>query len=192
MPKQKLGTGNKRAVLQRPATSYTSPNAIKLQQRRAAALEYRLQGHAYHRIAKALSCHPSTAHDYVVKAMRDMIPAETAQEVLRMELQRLDAMQSAVFADAANGDTAAIEITLRIMAHRDKLLGLTGEEKGGKGVHINIAEGPNAEDTGIQVTFVPSKWRAAEVADGGELIEGSLANRGHFLPVPKNKGFSEP
>jgi ABC-type Zn uptake system ZnuABC Zn-binding protein ZnuA len=29
MPKQKLGTGNKRAVLQRPGTSYTSPNAIK-------------------------------------------------------------------------------------------------------------------------------------------------------------------
>jgi hypothetical protein len=54
MPKQKLGTGNKRAVLQRPATSYTSPNAIKLQQRRAAALDYRLQGHAYHRIAKSL------------------------------------------------------------------------------------------------------------------------------------------
>jgi hypothetical protein len=46
MPKQKLGTGNKRAVLQRPGTSYTSPNAIKLQQRRAAALDYRLQGHA--------------------------------------------------------------------------------------------------------------------------------------------------
>jgi hypothetical protein len=58
MPKQKFGTGNKRAVLQRPGTSYTSPNAIKLQQRRAAALDYRLQGHAYHWIAKALGCHP--------------------------------------------------------------------------------------------------------------------------------------
>ena len=69
MPKQKLGTGNKRAVLQRPGTSYTSPNAIKLQQRRATALDYRLQGHAYHRIAKVLGCHPSTAHDYVVKAL---------------------------------------------------------------------------------------------------------------------------
>jgi hypothetical protein len=82
MPKQKLGSGNKRAVLQRPATSYTSPNAIKLQQRRAAALDYRLQGHAYHRIAKALGCHPSTAHDYVVKALRDTIPREKAEAVL--------------------------------------------------------------------------------------------------------------
>jgi hypothetical protein len=55
MPEQKLGTGNKRAVLQRPGTSYTSPNAIKLQQRRAAALDYRLQGHAFWKIGKALN-----------------------------------------------------------------------------------------------------------------------------------------
>ena len=108
MPKQKLGTGNKRAVLQRPATSYTSPNAIKLQQRRAAALDYRLQGHAYHRIAKALGCHPSTAHDYVVKALRDMVPREKAEAVLQLEMARLDV---------------------------------------------------NAEDTGIQITFVrATKW----------------------------------
>jgi hypothetical protein len=86
MPKQKLGTGNKRAVLQRPGTSYTSPNAIKLQQRRAAALDYRLQGRAYHWIAKALDCHPSTAHDYVVKALRDMVPRETAEAVLQLGL----------------------------------------------------------------------------------------------------------
>ena len=56
MPKQKLGTGNKRAVLQRPGTSYTSPNAIKLQQRRATALDYRLQGHPFWKIGKALNC----------------------------------------------------------------------------------------------------------------------------------------
>src|SRR6516165_11771470 len=97
MPKQKLGTGNKRAVLQRPATSYTSPNAIKLQQRRATALDYRLQGHAYHRIAKALGCHPSTAQSYVIRAMKDMLPVEKREAVLQMELQRLDLMQAAVY-----------------------------------------------------------------------------------------------
>ena len=109
MPKQKIGTGNKRAVLQKPATSYTSPNAIKLQQRRAAALDYRLQGHAYHRIAKALGCHPSTAHDYVVKALRDMVPRETAEAVLQLEMARLDAMQGAIFANAANGDIPSLK-----------------------------------------------------------------------------------
>ena len=84
MPKQKLGTGNKRAVLQRPATSYTSPNAIKLQQRRATALDYRLQGHPFWKIGKALNCHPSTAQSYVVRAMKDLLPVETREAVLQM------------------------------------------------------------------------------------------------------------
>ena len=92
MPKQKLGTGNKRAVLQRPKTSYTSPRVIQQRQRQAAALDFRLQGHAYHRIAKELHCHPSTAHDLVVKALHNMVPRETAQQVLAMELARLDAL----------------------------------------------------------------------------------------------------
>jgi hypothetical protein len=78
MPKQKLGTGNKRAVLQRPGTSYTSPNAIKLQQRRAAALDYRLQGHPFWKIGKALNCHPSTAQSYVIRAMKDLALIEAA------------------------------------------------------------------------------------------------------------------
>src|SRR5215469_3570722 len=103
MPKQKLGTGNKRAVLQRPGTSYTSPNAIKLQQRRATALDYRLQGHPFWKIGKALNCHPSTAQSYVVRAMKDLLPVEKREAVLQMELQRLDMMQAAVYRNAEDG-----------------------------------------------------------------------------------------
>ena len=161
MPKQKLGTGNKRAVLQRPGTSYTSPNAIKLQQRRAAALDYRLQGHAYHRIAKALGCHPSTAHDYVVKALRDMVPRETAEAVLQLEMARLDAMQGAIFANAANGDIPSIDACLRIIHQRARLLGLYPSDKHHSPLHVSVGapDAPNAEDTGIEIRFVrPSKW----------------------------------
>jgi len=109
MPKQKLGTGNKRAVLQRPNTSYTSPRVIKQRQRQAQALDWRLQGHAYHRIAEELHCHPSTAHDLVVKALRDMVPQEKAEAVLQLELTRLDALEGAIFHDAANGDIPSID-----------------------------------------------------------------------------------
>src|SRR6516162_10337808 len=159
MPKQKLGTGNKRAVLQRPGTSYTSPNAIKLQQRRAAALDYRLQGRAYHWIAKALDCHPSTAHDYVVKALRDMIPRETAEAVLQLEMARLDAMQGAIFANAANGDIPSIDACLRIIHQRARLLGLYPSDKHHSPLHVSVgADAPNAEDTGIEVRFVTSRW----------------------------------
>ena len=178
MPKQKLGTGNKRAVLQRPATSYTSPNAIKLQQRRAAALDYRLQGHAYHRIAKALGCHPSTAHDYVVKALRDMVPRETAEAVLQLELARLDAMQGAIFADAANGDIPSIDACLRIIHQRARLLGLYPSDKHHSPLHVSVGDPAalNAEDTGIQITFVrATKWGDGKVVEAKPIIE-------HFGP----------
>jgi hypothetical protein len=181
MPKQKIGTGNKRAVLQRPATSYTSPNAIKLQQRRAAALDYRLQGHAYHRIAKALGCHPSTAHDYVVKALRDIIPQEKAEAVLQLEMARLDAMQGAIFANAANGDIPSIDACLRITHQRARLLGLYPSDKHHSPLHVSVGgpDAPNAEDTGIQVTFVQARPRT----DDGKVIEAKPIIE-HWGPAP--------
>src|SRR5215471_9872121 len=118
MPKQKLGTGNKRAVLQRPATSYTSPNAIKLQQRRAAALDYRLQGHPYWKIGKALGVHSSTAQSYVVRAMKDLLPVEKREAVLHQELARLDLMQASIYRNAEDGDIHAQEAVLKIMHQR--------------------------------------------------------------------------
>jgi DNA-binding CsgD family transcriptional regulator len=161
MPKQKLGTGNKRAVLQRPGTSYTAPEAIKLRQRRSAALDYRLQGHSYHRIAKAMNCHPSTVHDYVVRAMKDIIPREKAEAVLEMELERLNAMQAAIYSSAVAGDVSKIDCCLRIIHQRARLLGLY-PDKPRSGVTMSFGGGadiPNAEDTGINVVFVrPTKW----------------------------------
>ena len=182
MPKQKLGTGNKRAVLQRPATSYTSPNAIKLQQRRATALDYRLQGHPFWKIGKALNCHPSTAQSYVVRAMKDLLPVEKREAVLQMELQRLDMMQAAVYRNAENGDIPAQEAVLKIMHQRARYLGLYPDNGKGSGVHVNIGGpvGESAEDTGIQVTFVTAtRWgdpaAAAKVIQG--LPEPMLTNK---------------
>ena len=185
MPKQKLGTGNKRAVLQRPGTSYTSPNAIKLQQRRAAALDYRLQGRAYHWIAKALDCHPSTAHDYVVKALRDMVPRETAEAVLQLEMARLDAMQGAIFANAANGDIPSIDACLRIIHQRARLLGLYPSDKHHSPLHVSVGgpDAPNAEDVGIQVTFVrPSRWSQEDTdrVISGKLVRGPVLDHNEF------------
>jgi hypothetical protein len=142
-----------------------------LQQRRATALDYRLQGHAYHRIAKALGCHPSTAHDYVVKALRDIIPREKAEAVLHLEMARLDAMQSAIFTNAASGDIPSIDACLRIIHQRARLLGLYPNDKHNS-LHVSVSDRPTAEDTGIQVTFVrPSrKPEDADSAVDGKLV----------------------
>jgi hypothetical protein len=152
MPKLSLGIGNKRGVISRPRTSYTSPRAIKQRQRQATALDFRLQGHAYDAIAKHMNCDPSTVHDLVCKALANMVPREKAEAVLQLELTRLDAMEGAIFREAANGDIPSIDACLRIQHQRARLCGLYPDSKGG-GVHVNIATGGNAEDTGIQVVF---------------------------------------
>jgi hypothetical protein len=85
-----------------------------LQQRRATALDYRLQGHPFWKIGKALNCHPSTAQSYVIRAMKDMLPVEKREAVLQMELQRLDTMQAAVYRNAEDGDIPSQEAVLRI------------------------------------------------------------------------------
>jgi len=185
MPKQKIGTGNKRAVLQKPATSYTSPNAIKLQQRRAAALDYRLQGHAYHRIAKALGCHPSTAHDYVVKALRDMIPREKAESVLQLEMARLDAMQGAIFGNAANGDIPSIDACLRIIHQRARLLGLYPSDKYHSPLHVSVGDPvrlPALRSRSNAVTISRTSLSVNAICRSSPLSEKE-ANRKQAMPV---------
>jgi hypothetical protein len=179
MPKLTIGTGNKRGAISRPNTSYTSPRAIKQRQRQATALDYRLQGHAYHAIAKHMNCDPSTVHDLVVKALANMVPREKAEAVLHLELTRLDAMEAAVFRNAAEGDIPSIDACLRIQHQRCRLTGLFPDQRHG-GVHVNIggSVSENAEDTGIELHFVlPNRVkRLAEEQDraakAAKVIEG--------------------
>src|SRR6516165_10362511 len=111
MGKEQLNIGHKRGS-RRVANSHTSPKVIRLTEKRRAALDYRLQGHPYWKIGKSLHCHPSTAQSYVIHAMKDMLPVEKRQEILQMEMQRLDMMQAAVYRDAENGDIPAQEAVL--------------------------------------------------------------------------------
>jgi hypothetical protein len=117
MAKESLNTGHKRGS-RTVANSNTSPNSVRLALKRQAALDYRLQGHPYWKIDKMLGCHPSTAHSYVVRAMKDMLPVEKREAVLQQELARLDLMQAAVYHHAENGDIPAQEAVLKIMHQR--------------------------------------------------------------------------
>src|SRR6516225_4218369 len=108
MGKHTLDVDRKRAR-QTTANSNTSPRAISLAKRRSAALDYRLQGHPYWKIAKALHCHPSTAHSLVVAAMKGLLPVEKREAVLQQELARLDLMQAAIYHNAQDGDIPSQE-----------------------------------------------------------------------------------
>ena len=65
---------------------------------------------------------PATAHAYAVKALADIVPVETKQEVLRQELASLDVMEAAIFAKAAKGDADAIDASLKIKKLRARYL----------------------------------------------------------------------
>lgn len=64
-----------------------------------------------------------TARKYVQRAAMGMDMAKR-EEVLNTEMDRLDALQAAVWPTAMLGDTKAVDSVLKIMGHRAKLLGL--------------------------------------------------------------------
>ena len=86
--------------------SHTSPKRIALRRRQSEALKFREQGYNYEQIAKHMKTNPSTAYRWVVAAM-DRITAEPAKRVLELELRRLDQLQTAIYADALQGDLSS-------------------------------------------------------------------------------------
>lgn len=163
-----------------------SAEAIRIRQRQSEVLTYRLHGYSYGAIAKQMHLTPSTAQRYAIRALTEIVPTETAQQVLAQELLKLDAMQSAVYEDAiSGGDKAAIDTLLKIQHQRCRLLGLYPDGKP-SGVHVSIGAGDNADSTGIQVTFVhPSRQFDA---DGHQITDGKVINHDRFEFDPARKG----
>lgn len=114
-----------------PKNSRTSAFQIKRQKQIQEALDYRLQGHSYPKIAEAMGLRPtqlSTVYDWVVEGMARII-REPAEKLREMELERIDLLLAAHFADAAGGDMEKTSTVLRVMDRRAKLLGLDAPTK---------------------------------------------------------------
>lgn len=94
--------------------------------RRAEAMRMRLAGVSVDLIAKRFGVAPRTVYTWVAEGVRD-IPREEADELRTLELARLDALQSAVWADAMRGDPRATDRVLAVMDRRARYLGLYDE-----------------------------------------------------------------
>ena len=95
------------------------------------ALQLRQEGYRYREIAVQLGITEQGAHQLVIDELRrqkTQLP-ELADEVRRLELERLDAMQLALVTKVKKGDTAAIQTVLKIMERRAKLLGLDAPQE---------------------------------------------------------------
>ncbi len=86
----------------------------------------RKKGYTYERIAFELGCNHGTAWRYVQQALKRLMAEinESAAEVRRLELERLDTYLEKLAPGIENGDVKAITTALRVGERRSRLLGL--------------------------------------------------------------------
>lgn len=113
----------------RPRGKPSQETIAQVQEAKAKALKLRRAGATYADIAKQLDLSsPAHAYEYVKETLLEMVK-EPAQEVLQLELERLDAMLLHLQPKIATGDTKAISTALTIMERRARYLGLDAPAK---------------------------------------------------------------
>ena len=116
----------------------------RLYGRRLLVLEARMRGATFREIAKQLGVPRTTVHrDYHQAIARWVTPL--AEEARDLELARLDRLQHSRWQKALDGDDAALDRVLKIMAQRRALLGLDEPAK----IDITSMVERVAEEAGI-------------------------------------------
>lgn len=93
------------------------------------AQQLRLAGASWDDIAAALGYSSAQTASSTVRTMLDReVVRQSAQELLTLELERLDMLQLVVWRRARQGDLKAIDAVLRIMAQRAKYMGLDNKQ----------------------------------------------------------------
>ncbi len=88
------------------------------------ALRLRLTGMGYADIAQAMGyATPSGAHQAVQKALQRTVQ-EPADELRKIECDRMDAMLAHMWPRVQTGDPRAVEVAMKLAERRAKLLGL--------------------------------------------------------------------
>lgn len=93
------------------------------------ALELRKAGASVEAIARALDFDDTqSVIEGIQRALGALLPS-SLDEIERLELERLDAMQRALWPSAMKGQWLAVDRCLAIMERRAQLLGLDGERE---------------------------------------------------------------
>ena len=111
------------------AQSKTSPQRLTNGERQLKALDLRIAGATYEQIAERLGYAGRAAAYRGVQAILKRREQEPADELRKMEGERLDRLQLGLWNQAANGDREAIDRLLRLMKRRADLFGLDAPAK---------------------------------------------------------------
>lgn len=127
---QRRGPGDAVSVAALPQVEGRHRNRALAAARRARAIELRAQGRTYEQIADELGY---ANRGTVCRIVGRALEAQTVEavDVLRsLEVERLDAVQVAIWDKAMSGDVHAAKQAIRIIAARCRLLGLEGRDWG--------------------------------------------------------------
>jgi hypothetical protein len=106
-----------------------SERRLEAADRQRRALELRKAGKGFDAIAAELGYDSrSGAHKAVMTGLKATL-REPAEELRTLELERLDALLSALWPVALQGDQGAVDRVLRVMERRSKYLGLDTTER---------------------------------------------------------------
>lgn len=108
-----------------------APRRAQATVRRAEALKMRIAGMGYAAIGKQLGVSTTAAYKLVQKAIEEIKErqAEDAEHLRRLEIERLDAAQSAIWPKVEKGDLMAIDRLIRILQRRSAYYGLDAPQK---------------------------------------------------------------
>lgn len=107
-----------------PQRTKATPTRIRTAAREASALELRKTGATYEAIAQSVGYSDRSAAAKAVSRALAATIQEPADELRRLEGERLDALLGAVWPEAMTGRRSAVDSCLRIMDRRSKLFGL--------------------------------------------------------------------
>lgn len=121
--------------------SSSSKRRLGARETEGKALELRKKGYTYRQIAKEIGCHETTAFHRVKNALQRLTTTltESAEELRRIELEKLDYLENQLQTGIENFDTKAILAALKIQESRRKLMGLDSPVKQSIEVNSNLS-----------------------------------------------------
>jgi len=107
-------------------------------ERKMKALELRKAGVDYMTIAKRLGYASASGAHNAVKAALKLTLQEPADDLRKLELERIDAALSAIWTQVMKGNHGAVDRFIRLSERRARLIGLDAPQK----IEANLSEKP--------------------------------------------------
>ena len=108
-----------------------SYRSLSVAEKRLLAIQLKAMGYNYLEIGKKLGVSNVTASKYVHKAIeeRNAKQADATEDLINIEIERLDSMLKAISQQVSKGHLGAIDKAIKISQERRKLLGLDAPKK---------------------------------------------------------------